>query len=50
MGEHVSTFQWQSHLGHPTLKIVRRVLSHFQLPVSSPQDSIVCTVCLGAKS
>jgi hypothetical protein len=50
VGECVFAFQWHSRLGHPTLKIVRRVLSHFQLPVASPTDSIVCTACLGAKS
>jgi hypothetical protein len=50
VGERVSTFQWHSRLGHPTLKIVRRVLSRFQLPVASTKDSPVCTACLGAKS
>jgi len=34
----------------PPLKIVRRVLSRFQLPVASPKDFTVCTACLGAKS
>jgi hypothetical protein len=49
VGERVSTFQRHSHLGHPTLKSVRRVLYRFQLPVASPKDYIVCTACLGAK-
>jgi hypothetical protein len=50
VGERASTFQWHSQLGHPTLKIVRRVLSRFKLPVSTPTESPVCTACLGAKS
>jgi hypothetical protein len=50
VGECASTFQWHSRLGHPTLKIVRRVLSRFKLPVTSPTESSVCIACLGAKS
>jgi hypothetical protein len=50
VGERVSAFQWHSWLGHPILKIVRRVLSRFQLLVASPKDSTVCTAFLGAKS
>jgi hypothetical protein len=34
MGERVSVFTWHSQLGHPTLKVVRQVLSSFQLPIS----------------
>jgi hypothetical protein len=50
VGERASTFQWHSRLGHPTLKIVRRVLSRFKLPVAAPKYSPICTACLGAKS
>jgi hypothetical protein len=50
VGECVSVSQWHSRLGHPTLKNVGRVLSSFQLPVASPQDSTICTAYLGAKS
>jgi hypothetical protein len=50
VGERASFFQWHSQLGHPTLNIVRRVLSHLKLPVATPKESPVCTTCLGAKS
>jgi hypothetical protein len=50
VGECVSVSQWHSCLGHPTLKNICRVLSSFQLPVASPQDSTICTAYLGAKS
>jgi transposase InsO family protein len=50
VGERASTSQWHSRLGHPALKIVRRVLSAFHLPVSSNNGSYSCSACLGSKS
>jgi hypothetical protein len=50
VGERVSESQWHSRLGHPALKVVRRVLSSFHLPVASSKDSMVCPACLSSKS
>jgi hypothetical protein len=50
VGDRVSAFQWHSRLGHPTWRIVHRVLSSFKLPVASSKESPVCTACLGAKT
>jgi hypothetical protein len=34
MGERASVSTWHSRLGHPALKVVRQVLSSFQLPIT----------------
>lgn len=49
VGERVSVSQWHSRMGHPALRIVRHVLSTFQLPVASTKESS-CSTCLGSKS
>jgi hypothetical protein len=50
VGERVSASQWHSRLGHPGLKVVCRVLSSFNLPVSRNNGSYSCSACLGSKS
>jgi hypothetical protein len=50
MGERASVSTWHSWLNHPALKVVRRVLSSFQLPVSTNKSYSPCSVYLGSKS
>jgi hypothetical protein len=50
MGERASVSAWHSRLGHPALKVVRQVLSSFQLPVSTNKSYSPCSACLGSKS
>jgi hypothetical protein len=50
IGERVSLPQWHSRLGHPSLKLVRKILSSFQLPVSKSTITDPCSACLSSKS
>jgi len=50
IGERVSFPQWHSRLGHPSLKLVRQILSSFQLPVSNSKVTDPCSACLSSKS
>jgi hypothetical protein len=50
MGERASVSAWHSQLGHPALKVVRQVLSSFQLLVSTNKSYSPCSACLGSKS
>jgi hypothetical protein len=43
--------RWHSHLGHPSLPIVERVISSFNLPCASGSNKdFVCDACQRAKS
>jgi hypothetical protein len=50
VGECVSLPQRHSRLGHPAFKVVRSVLSSFNLPVKSNKNSISCHACLSSKA
>jgi len=50
IGERVSIPQWHSRFGHPSLKLVRQILSSFQLPVSNSKVTDPCSACLRSKS
>ena len=50
IGERVSLPQWHSRLDHPSLKLVRQILSSFQLPVSNSKVTDPCSACLSSKS
>jgi hypothetical protein len=50
VGGRVSTSQWHSRLGHPALRVVRRVLSNFRLPIASKKEMSPCPACLSSKS
>jgi hypothetical protein len=49
VGERTSTNHWHKHLGHPTLRIVHRVLPQFNLPVIPKKASTPCIACPQAK-
>jgi hypothetical protein len=48
--EHISIPQWHFRLGHPAFKLVRQVLSSFNLPIVSTKHSELCHACLSSKS
>ena len=48
--ERVSFMDWHARLGHPTDRILRHVMSHFNLPVASNKKLSVCTACRRGKS
>uniref|UniRef100_A0A2N9EM64 Uncharacterized protein n=1 Tax=Fagus sylvatica TaxID=28930 RepID=A0A2N9EM64_FAGSY len=50
LGERVSTTQWHARLGHPSLRIVRQVLSKHHLAVSTNNFPRVCHACQLGKS
>ena len=50
IGERVSLPQWHSRLGHPSLKLVKKIISSFQLPVSNSKVTDPCSACLSSKS
>jgi hypothetical protein len=50
IGERVSLPQWHLRLGQPAFKLVRQVISSFNLPVSSTKHFELCPACLGSKS
>ena len=50
VGEHTSSQQWHSHLGHRTFHTVNHVLSKFSLPVISSNVVHPCSACLSSKS
>ena len=50
IGERVSLPQWHSRLDHPSLKLVKKILSFFQLPVSNSTITDPCSACLSSKS
>jgi hypothetical protein len=50
VGERVSLPQWHLRLCHLAFKLVRQVISSFNLPVSSTKHSALCPACLGSKS
>nr|CDH30699.1 putative Ty1-copia-like retrotransposon [Cercis chinensis] len=41
---------WHNRLGHPSLAIVNKVLNHYNLPVFSLQNKLLCDSCQLAKS
>jgi hypothetical protein len=46
-----SLARWHSHLGHPSIPIIERIVSHFNLPCSSESNKeSVCDACQRAKS
>jgi hypothetical protein len=49
VGERVSLPQWHSWLGHPAFKLVRQVLSSFNLPVASTKHSELGHAYLSSK-
>jgi hypothetical protein len=49
LGERVSLNKWHSRLGHPTLRVVRCVLSSHQLPITSNKAVSVCYSCQQGK-
>jgi transposase InsO family protein len=50
VGEKVTVSNWHSRLGHPALRIVRRLLSKFQLPFLRDDNASGCSACLSSKS
>uniref|UniRef100_A0A2N9ETF7 Reverse transcriptase Ty1/copia-type domain-containing protein n=1 Tax=Fagus sylvatica TaxID=28930 RepID=A0A2N9ETF7_FAGSY len=50
LGERVPTTQWHARLGHPSLRIVRQVLSKHHLAVSTNNFPRVCHACQLGKS
>ena len=50
VGEHTSSQQWHSYLGHPTFHTVNHVLSKFSLPIISSNVVHPCSACLSSKS
>ena len=50
LGERTSAANWHLHLGHPNFRIVRQVLSKFQLPISINKNLVMCSACSQAKS
>jgi len=48
VGERVSIPQWHFQLGHPAFKLVRQVLSSFNLPIVSTKHFELCHACLSA--
>jgi hypothetical protein len=51
LGEHASIDRWHSRLGHPTFKVVSRILSKFSLPVVRNNNGhMSCPACLSSKS
>jgi len=49
LGERVSLNKWHSRLGHPALRVVRRVLSSHQLLVTSNKATSICSSCQQGK-
>lgn len=45
-----SSTQWHSRLGHPSLQIVKRVVTNNALPCSSEVSESICDACQQAKS
>jgi hypothetical protein len=45
IGERVSVDQWHSQLGHPALRVIRRLLTSHQLLVTSNKTVPVCSSC-----
>ncbi|KAF5482583.1 hypothetical protein F2P56_003141, partial [Juglans regia] len=41
---------WHSRLGHPSMKIVRHIISRFSLPITSNKIDSVCAACQQGKS
>ena len=50
LGERTSAANWYLRLGHPNFRIVRQVLSKFQLPISANKTLAMCPACSQAKS
>uniref|UniRef100_A0A2N9GSE4 Uncharacterized protein n=1 Tax=Fagus sylvatica TaxID=28930 RepID=A0A2N9GSE4_FAGSY len=50
IGECVSLAQWHARLGHPSLRVVRQVLSNHQLAVSTNKTPSICHACQLGKS
>jgi hypothetical protein len=50
VGERVSLPQWHSRLGHPSFRIVSRIVSKFGLPVLPNSNKIFCPACIASKS
>ena len=50
VGERASLTDWHGRLGHPAFRIVRQVLSKFQLPYVANKTSDVCSACQQGKS
>jgi hypothetical protein len=49
LGERVSLNKWHSRLGHPALRVVRRVLAFHKLPVKSNKTASICSSCQQGK-
>lgn len=49
LGKCVSLNKWHSQLGHPALRVVRRVLSSHQLLVRSNKAASICSSCQQGK-
>jgi len=49
LGERVSLNKCHFRLGHPTLRVIRRVLSSHQLPITSNKATSVCSSCQQGK-
>jgi hypothetical protein len=45
IGERTSTSNWHNRLGHPNFRIVRQVLSTFDLPVQDNKKLALCPAC-----
>ena len=50
VGERVSHPQWHSRLGHPAIRTVSKIISHFGLPVLPSSNENFCFACLNSKS
>jgi hypothetical protein len=50
VGERTSIHGWHSRLGHPAFRVVRPLLSKFQLPFTNNKGSLACPACLSSKS
>ena len=49
-GERTSLTNWHSRLGHPTLRVVSRIISRFGLPTLANKSEPACSACLSAKA
>lgn len=50
VGEKVSISLWHNRLGHPSPRVVNKIVSHFSFPVISNKDTSLCEACQLGKS
>jgi len=50
VGERTSVSGWHSRLGHPAFRVLRLLLSKFQLPFLPNKDPPTCAACFSSKS